>query len=65
MALTTVFCALPVMTFAASPLSMGGEAVCTAPQRPKNFVNSVQHSGEANPGTDITRVIADKVTGQS
>lgn len=65
MALTTVFCALPVMTFAASPLSMGGESVCTAPQRPKNFVNSVQHSGEANPGTDITRVIADKVTGQS
>lgn len=64
-ALTSVFCALPIMTFAASPLSMGDGSVCTAPQRPKNFVKPVQHSGESNPGNDVTRVIADKVNGQS
>jgi LPS-assembly protein len=65
LALTTVFCALPGLAFAASPLSMGEGNVCTAPQRPKNFVKPVQSSGEANPGTDVTRVVADDVNGQS
>jgi LPS-assembly protein len=65
LALTTVFCVLPGLAFAASPLSMGEGNVCTAPQRPKNFVKPVKNSGEAYPGTDVTRVVADDVNGQS
>ena len=65
LALTTVFCTLPGFVLAASPLSMGEGNVCTAPQRPKNFVKPVQSSGEANPGTDVTRVVANDVNGQS
>lgn len=64
-ALAVVFCALPAVTFAASPLSLGNEPVCNAPNPPKNFVKSVQHSGETNPGIDVTRVVADDVNGQS
>ncbi|MCT6882195.1 MAG: LPS assembly protein LptD, partial [Snodgrassella alvi] len=65
LALTTVFCAFPALALAASPLSMGEGNVCTAPQRPKHFVKPVQSSGEADPGTDVTRVVADDVNGQS
>ncbi|MCO6515772.1 MAG: hypothetical protein J6586_04615, partial [Snodgrassella sp.] len=65
LALTTVFCTLPGLAIAASPLSMGEGNVCTAPQRPQHFVKPVQSSGETNLGTDVTRLVADDVNGQS
>ncbi|MDF7676693.1 LPS-assembly protein LptD [Neisseriaceae bacterium ESL0693] len=64
-ALATGFCAMPALSFAASPLSMGGADVCRASQPPRHFVQPPVQTGEESAGQDVTRVVADQVDGQS
>lgn len=65
LALAAGFCALPVLSFADTALSMGEANTCRSSNPPKHFVQPPQTTGEANTGNDVTRLVADQVDGQS
>ena len=64
LALLAGFTALPAMAWADSGLAMGS-SVCHAPNPPKYFVSPPQSSGDGPLVQDVTRVVADDVSGQS